>query len=78
MHNTRYAPTGMVCSGRAGSGADPALGHPLAAQPYGSAFGHARLIDVLPDGMLAGAADPRSLVGAAVGRRRRGFGRAAG
>ncbi|NRQ35330.1 gamma-glutamyltranspeptidase [Nonomuraea sp. NN258] len=45
-----------------------ALGHPVGALPYGSAFGHAHLIDVRPDGMLAGAADPRSLVGAAIGR----------
>ncbi|MFC5822230.1 gamma-glutamyltransferase family protein [Nonomuraea insulae] len=45
-----------------------ALGHRVAALPYGSSFGHAHLIDVRADGMLAGAADPRSLVGAAVGR----------
>ncbi|MEV4803311.1 gamma-glutamyltransferase [Nonomuraea sp. NPDC049421] len=45
-----------------------ALGHRVAALPYGSSFGHAHLIDVRPDGMLAGAADPRSLVGAAIGR----------
>ncbi len=45
-----------------------ALGHRVAAQPYGSAFGHAHLIDVRPDGMLAGAADPRSIIGAAIGR----------
>ncbi|MFG3442994.1 gamma-glutamyltransferase family protein [Nonomuraea sp. NPDC047897] len=45
-----------------------ALGHPVAARPYGSVFGHAHLIDVRPGGMLAGAADPRSLVGAAIGR----------
>ncbi|MFI7440287.1 gamma-glutamyltransferase family protein [Nonomuraea indica] len=45
-----------------------ALGHPVAARPYGSMFGHAHVIDVRPGGMLAGAADPRSLVGAAIGR----------
>lgn len=45
-----------------------ALGHPVAARPYGSGFGHAHLIDVLPSGVLAGAADPRSLIGAAAGR----------
>ncbi|MBG0830709.1 gamma-glutamyltransferase [Planomonospora sp. ID67723] len=42
-------------------------GHPVGALPYGSAFGHAHLIDVLPSGVLAGAADPRSLIGAAAG-----------
>ncbi|MFI7694015.1 gamma-glutamyltransferase family protein [Nonomuraea sp. NPDC049655] len=45
-----------------------ALGHPVRTLPYGGSFGHAHLIDVRPDGMLAGAADPRSLVGAAIGR----------
>ncbi len=30
-------------------------------------FGHAQLIEVCPDGTLAGAADPRALVGAAIG-----------
>jgi gamma-glutamyltranspeptidase/glutathione hydrolase len=45
-----------------------ALGHPVAAQPYGSLFGHAHLIEARPDGMLAGAADPRARVGAAIGR----------
>ncbi|MFB4265200.1 gamma-glutamyltransferase family protein [Nonomuraea sp. GTA35] len=45
-----------------------AVGHRVAALPYGSSFGHAHLIDVRPDGMLAGAADPRSLVGSAIGR----------
>ncbi|TYB68378.1 gamma-glutamyltranspeptidase [Nonomuraea sp. PA05] len=44
-----------------------AVGHRVAALPYGGSFGHAHLIDVRPDGMLAGAADPRSLVGAAIG-----------
>ncbi|MFJ2033380.1 gamma-glutamyltransferase family protein [Streptosporangium sp. NPDC087985] len=42
-------------------------GHPVGAVPYGSAFGHAHLIDVLPSGVLAGAADPRSIIGAAAG-----------
>ncbi|MDA0636886.1 gamma-glutamyltransferase [Nonomuraea sp. MCN248] len=44
-----------------------ALGHRVSPVP-GGAFGHAHLIEVLPDGMLAGAADPRSLTGAAIGR----------
>src|SRR5690606_20787972 len=44
-----------------------ALGHRVTAVP-GGAFGHAHLIDVLPDGTLAGAADPRALTGAAIGR----------
>ncbi|MGW0808048.1 gamma-glutamyltransferase family protein [Nonomuraea sp. NPDC002799] len=44
-----------------------ALGHRVAALPYGSSFGHAHLIDVRAGGMLAGAADPRSAVGAAIG-----------
>ncbi|WP_433241026.1 gamma-glutamyltransferase family protein [Streptosporangium sp. CA-135522] len=43
-------------------------GHPVGAMPYGSAFGHAHLIDVLPSGVLAGAADPRSIIGSAAGR----------
>ena len=42
-------------------------GHPVGAMPYGSSFGHAHLIDVLPSGVLAGAADPRSIIGAAAG-----------
>ncbi|MGV9306980.1 gamma-glutamyltransferase family protein [Nonomuraea sp. NPDC003727] len=45
-----------------------ALGHPVAGRPYGTGFGHAHLIDVLPGGVLAGAADPRALIGAAIGR----------
>jgi gamma-glutamyltranspeptidase/glutathione hydrolase len=44
------------------------LGHPVTSAPYGGSFGHAHLIDVRSDGLLAGAADPRSLVGAALGR----------
>ncbi|GAA4559411.1 gamma-glutamyltransferase family protein [Planotetraspora kaengkrachanensis] len=44
------------------------FGHPVTAVEYGSNFGHAHLIDVLPSGVLAGAADPRALIGAAVGR----------
>ena len=43
-----------------------ARGHPVGSAPYGGAFGHAHLIDVLPDGSLTGAADPRALVGAAL------------
>lgn len=45
-----------------------ALGHQVAAKPYGSGFGHAHLIDVQPNGTQAGAADPRSLIGSAAGR----------
>jgi gamma-glutamyltranspeptidase / glutathione hydrolase len=45
-----------------------ALGHPVAERPYGGGFGHAHLIDVRADGVLAGAADPRSQIGAALGR----------
>ena len=37
------------------------------APPFDSAFGHAHVIVVEPDGMLAGAADPRSRVGSAAG-----------
>ncbi|MFG1942708.1 gamma-glutamyltransferase family protein [Nonomuraea sp. NPDC048826] len=44
-----------------------ALGHRVSPVP-GGAFGHAHLIEVLADGMLAGAADPRALTGAAIGR----------
>ncbi len=43
-------------------------GHTVTAMPYGSTFGHAHLVDVRPDGTLAGAADPRSVIGAAIGR----------
>lgn len=43
------------------------LGHRVRQVP-GGAFGHAHLIDVLPDGMLAGASDPRARTGAAIGR----------
>ncbi|MEN3534286.1 gamma-glutamyltransferase [Microbispora sp. ZYX-F-249] len=43
-------------------------GHAVETIPYGSNFGHAHLIDILPSGVLAGAADPRALIGAALGR----------
>jgi gamma-glutamyltranspeptidase/glutathione hydrolase len=43
-------------------------GHTVEVLPYGSGFGHAHLIDLLPSGMLAGAADSRALIGAAIGR----------
>ncbi|MEV7808048.1 gamma-glutamyltransferase [Microbispora sp. NPDC088329] len=43
-------------------------GHAVESVEYGTLFGHAHLIDVLPSGVLAGAADPRALIGAALGR----------
>jgi gamma-glutamyltranspeptidase/glutathione hydrolase len=43
-----------------------ARGHPVAILPPNGSVGHAHLIEVAPDG-LAGAADPRALVGAAEG-----------
>ncbi|MEW9533438.1 gamma-glutamyltransferase family protein [Microbispora sp. NPDC049125] len=43
-------------------------GHAVQAVPYGSNFGHAHMVDVLPSGVLAGAADPRALIGSALGR----------
>jgi gamma-glutamyltranspeptidase/glutathione hydrolase len=45
-----------------------ARGHTVVAEPYGLAFGHAHLIDVRPNGSLAGAGDPRALTGATIGR----------
>lgn len=43
-------------------------GHGVQSVEYGTLFGHAHMIDVLPSGVLAGAADPRALIGAALGR----------
>ncbi len=43
-------------------------GHTIEPRPYGGGFGHAHLIDVRPDGTLAGASDPRALTGAVIGR----------
>ncbi|NAS25112.1 gamma-glutamyltranspeptidase [Herbidospora sp. NEAU-GS84] len=43
-------------------------GHRTVRENYGDGFGHAHLIDVLPSGVLAGAADPRAKIGAALGR----------
>jgi gamma-glutamyltranspeptidase/glutathione hydrolase len=44
------------------------LGHPVqVATTLEGTFGHAQLIEVRADGLLAGAADPRALIGAAVG-----------
>ncbi|WP_248964406.1 gamma-glutamyltransferase family protein [Sphaerisporangium perillae] len=43
-------------------------GHDVKGLPYGGSFGHAHLIDVRPDGVLAGAADPRALISSAAGR----------
>ena len=43
-------------------------GHRATSQPaWDSAFGHAHAIVVEPNGMLAGAADPRAVVGSAAG-----------
>jgi gamma-glutamyltranspeptidase / glutathione hydrolase len=43
-------------------------GYPVAtAESFDHTFGHANLITVTPDGVLAGAADPRARIGAAVG-----------
>jgi len=43
-------------------------GHEVAVAPtLEGTFGHAHLIDVAPTGVLAGAADPRALIGAALG-----------
>ncbi len=44
-----------------------ALGHAVGESPPGAGFGHAHVIEVTADGALAGAADPRSLIGAAAG-----------
>ncbi|GII88188.1 gamma-glutamyltranspeptidase [Sphaerisporangium siamense] len=42
-------------------------GHDVRLLPFGGAFGHAHLIDVRPDGTLAGAADPRAIISSAAG-----------
>ena len=44
-----------------------ALGHTVEEAAPGAGFGHAQLIEATADGTLAGAADPRSLTGAAAG-----------
>lgn len=44
-----------------------ALGHAAEEAPPGAGFGHAHVIEVTAGGALAGAADPRSLTGAAAG-----------
>ena len=44
-----------------------ALGHAVGEAPPGAGFGHAHVIEVTAGGALAGAADPRSLIGAAAG-----------
>jgi gamma-glutamyltranspeptidase/glutathione hydrolase len=45
-----------------------ARGHRVERRPaYDSGFGHAHVIEVEADGMLAGAADPRTVVGSAAG-----------
>ncbi|MDH2424430.1 gamma-glutamyltransferase [Sphaerisporangium sp. TRM90804] len=43
-------------------------GHRAPELPFGGSFGHAHLIEVRPDGVLAGAADPRALISSAAGR----------
>jgi gamma-glutamyltranspeptidase/glutathione hydrolase len=44
------------------------LGHRVEVRPaMDTGFGHAHVIVVEPTGMLAGAADPRSIVGSAAG-----------
>jgi len=65
------ASTVVVEEHAAADWADPLrrLGHPVALAPsYDSAFGHAQAITVDRDGMFAGAADPRALVGSCAGR----------
>ncbi|HEY9522891.1 MAG TPA: gamma-glutamyltransferase [Thermopolyspora sp.] len=42
-------------------------GHTVLTRPYGGDFGHAALIDIRPNGTLAGAGDPRALTGATIG-----------
>lgn len=42
-------------------------GHRVVRVPTGSSFGHAHAIVLGPDGMLAGASDPRAISGGAVG-----------
>ena len=42
-------------------------GHRVERAPQGANLGHAHVIVRAPDGMLAGAADPRALSGAAIG-----------
>jgi gamma-glutamyltranspeptidase/glutathione hydrolase len=42
-------------------------GHRVARAPQGANLGHAHMIVRAPDGMLAGASDPRALSGAAIG-----------
>lgn len=44
-----------------------ALGHTVVEAPSGTNVGHAHAIVIGPDGMRAGAADPRALTGAALG-----------
>jgi gamma-glutamyltranspeptidase/glutathione hydrolase len=42
-------------------------GHTVERIPMSGAFGHAQVVVVRPDGVLAGAADPRAYTGAAAG-----------
>jgi len=44
-----------------------ARGHQVVRAEPGTNFGHAQVIRVLADGVLAGAADPRAITGAAIG-----------
>jgi gamma-glutamyltranspeptidase/glutathione hydrolase len=46
-----------------------ARGHEVVVRNgFGSGFGHAHLVEVVPDGALWGAADPRAVIGQAAGR----------
>ena len=54
-------------AGVVGGRASPTAGHRVERAPRGANLGHAHVIVRGADGMLAGAADPRALSGAATG-----------